>query len=168
MPSICFYFQVHQPVRLRSFSAFDIGNSREYFDTESNRFYLERVARKCYLPTNQRMLDIIKKTGGRFKFSFSITGVLLEELERSFPEVLDSFRKLVDTGSVELFNETYYHSLAYLVSERDFREQVKLHREKIADLFGVRSRVFRNTEAMYSKLDNITIADLICEPPPEK
>jgi alpha-amylase len=150
MPSICFYFQVHQPVRLRNFSAFDIGNSREYFDSESNRFYLERVARKCYLPTNQRMLDLIKKTGGSFRFSFSITGVLLEELERSFPEVLDSFRKLVDTGAVEMFNETYYHSLAYLVSERDFREQVKLHKEKLSDLFGIRPRIFRNTEAMYS------------------
>ncbi len=150
MPGICFYFQVHQPVRLRAFSAFDIGNSGEYFDREQNNFYLERVSRKCYLPTNSKILDLIKKTEGRFRVSFSITGILLEALERGFPNVLDSFRKLVDTGAVELFNETFYHSLAYLVSEKEFREQVKLHREKLWDLFGVRPRVFRNTEAMYS------------------
>ena len=150
MPSVCLYFQVHQPVRLRKYSAFDIGRSGDYFDDRQNSFYLDRVSRKCYLPTNRKMLELIKKTEGRFKFSLSITGILLEGFEKNFPSVLDSFRKLVDTGSVELFNETYYHSLAYLVSERDFREQVKLHKQKVWDLFGVRPRVFRNTEAMYS------------------
>jgi alpha-amylase len=144
------YFQVHQPVRLRRFSAFDIGHSSNYFDGEQNRFYLERVARKCYTPTNERLLSLIKRTGGEFRVSFSITGILMEELERGFPQVLDSFRKLVDTGSVEVFNETYYHSLAFLVSEREFRDQVRLHREKVLDVFGVKPRVFRNTEAMYS------------------
>lgn len=150
MTGICFYFQVHQPVRLRAFSAFDIGNSGDYFDSEQNRFYLERVSRKCYLPTNKKVLDLIKKHDGRFRVSYSITGVLLEALEKGFPEVLDSFRKLVDTGCVELFNETFYHSLAYLISEKEFKEQVKLHREKVSDIFGVKPRVFRNTEAMYS------------------
>jgi alpha-amylase len=150
MPSVCLYFQVHQPIRLRDYTPFDIGRSRDYFDDKQNRFYLERVSRKCYLPTNERMLELIKRTDGRFRFSFSITGILLEEFERSHPNVLESFRKLVDTGSVELFNETYYHSLAYLVSERDFREQVRLHKRKVWELFGVRPKVFRNTEAMYS------------------
>ena len=150
MPSVCMYFQVHQPVRLRDFTAFDIGNSLDYFDSDKNRFYMERVARKCYIPTNSKLLELIKQTSGQFRMSFSITGVLLEELERNFTTVVDSFSKLVDTGSVELFNETYYHSLAYLISEREFREQVRLHREKVWDMFGVRPRVFRNTEAMYS------------------
>jgi alpha-amylase len=150
MPGICLYFQVHQPVRLRSFSAFDIGNSQEYFDREQNRFYMERVSRKCYLPTNKLLLELIEKHQGRFRLSFSMTGILIEALERGFPEVLDSFRKLVDTGCVELFGETYYHSLAYLVSEREFRDQVRLHRKKVRDTFGVRPRIFRNTEAMYS------------------
>lgn len=150
MPGICFYFQVHQPIRLRQFTAFDIGKSSEYFEGEQNRFYMERVSRKCYLPTNKRILELIKGTDGEFKVSFSITGVLIEELEKDFPMVLDSFRKLVDTGSVELFSETYYHSLAYLISEREFREQVRLHKKKIFETFGVRPRIFRNTEAMYS------------------
>lgn len=149
MTSICIYFQVHQPIRLRNFGAFDIGKSGDYFDREKNRFYLERVSRKCYLPTNRKILELINHANGGFRVSFSITGILLEELEREFPNVLNSFRKLVDTGSVELFNETYYHSLAYLISEREFKEQVRLHKEKIWDTFGVKPRVFRNTEAMY-------------------
>ncbi len=150
MKSVCFYFQVHQPVRLRKFGAFDIGKSPDYFDDGRNNFYLERISKKCYIPTNKIMLDLIRKTEGRFKVSFSITGILLEAMEKNFPETLDSFRKLVDTGSVELFGETYYHSLAYLISEKEFREQVKLHTEKVRSLFGVRPRVMRNTEAMYS------------------
>jgi alpha-amylase len=150
MPAVCCYFQVHQPLRLRDFRVFDIGKSHEYFDNDQNRFYLDRVSRKCYLPTNRKILSLINKSGGRFKTSFSITGILIEELERNFPHVIDSFRRLVDTDCVELFCETYYHSLAYLISRREFREQVKQQREKIIDTFGFRPRVFRNTEAMYS------------------
>jgi len=150
MPSVCFYFQVHQPVRLNKFTVFDVGKGKEYFDDRQNLFYLERIARKCYTPTNQMLLDLIKRTNGDFKVSFSITGVLLEQLEKHFPDVMDSFIKLVDTGSVELMNETFYHSLAFLISKNEFREQVKMHQEKIRDLFGVKPKVFRNTEAMYS------------------
>jgi len=150
MPAVCFYFQVHQPLRLRRFTVFDIGNNNHYFDEERNKFYLERISKKCYLPTNEKMLNLIESTGGRFRFTFSISGILLEQLEKHFPEVLKSFQKLVDTGCVEVMNETYYHSLAFLVSKREFVEQVRMHRNKIRDVFGVRGRVFRNTEAMYS------------------
>ena len=150
MTSVCIYFQVHQPLRLRKYSVFDIGKNHNYFDSERNRFYLERIVRKCYLPANRKILELIEKTNGYFKVSFSITGILLEQLEEHFPEVIESFQKLVDTGCVELFNETYYHSLAYLISEKEFIEQVKLHAKKIKDVFGVRANIFRNTEAMFS------------------
>ncbi|MFH0956242.1 MAG: glycoside hydrolase family 57 protein [Candidatus Aenigmatarchaeota archaeon] len=150
MPGVCFYFQVHQPMRLRKFTAFDIGNSDSYFDDERNKFYLERVSRKCYLPANKKMLDLIESTGGRFRISYSLSGIVIEQLEKFFPEVMDSFRKLVDTGCVDILNETYYHSLAFLISKKEFSEQVKMHREKIKSAFGVKGTVFRNTEAMYS------------------
>jgi alpha-amylase len=143
------YFQVHQPIRLKKFSIFDIGRGRNYFDERMNNFYLERVSRKCYRVANKKILDLIKKHKGDFRVSYSITGVLIDQLEKNFPDVLDSFRKLVDTGCVELFSETYYHSLAFLVSKKEFREQVRLHREKILDTFGVKPTIFRNTEAMY-------------------
>lgn len=144
------YFQVHQPIRLRRFSIFDIGKDQNYFDDERNRFYLERIVRKCYVPATTKMLELIQKTDGRFRISYSITGVLLEQLEVHFPNVIELFQKLVDTGAVEFFDETYYHSLAYLISRKEFKEQVKMHSKKIHELFGVRPKVFRNTEAMYS------------------
>ncbi len=150
MPAVCFYFQVHQPIRLGKYTAFDIGNSDSYFDDERNRFYLERAARKCYLPTNAKLLELIEAHDGRFKVSFSLSGILIEQLERFFPDVLESFRKLFDTGCVGILNETYYHSLAYLISRKEFHDQVKLHRKKVKSAFGVRTNVFRNTEAMYS------------------
>jgi alpha-amylase len=149
MPSICIYFQVHQPVRLNKYTVFDIGTKKKYFDDELNKFYLERISRKCYLPTNQKILELINRTSGEFRVSYSITGVLIEELEKWFPNVLESFQRLVDTGAVELFNETYYHSLAYLVSKKEFREQVRMHGKKIKEVFGVKPQTFRNTEAMY-------------------
>jgi len=129
MPSICIYFQVHQPIRLRKFTVFDMGRSQKYFDDERNRFYLERIVNKCYIPANQKLLELINKTDNEFRVSFSITGVLLEQLENHFPNVIELFQRLVDTGSVEIFNETYYHSLSYLISKKEFKEQVKLHRK---------------------------------------
>ncbi len=150
MPSICLYLHVHQPERLNNFSIFDIGKNKPYFNDKKNKFYLERVTRKSYLPTNKILLDLIKNTNGKFKVSFSITGVLLDQLERDFPEVIDSFRELVKTGSVDLLSETYYHSLAYIYSKKEFKEQVNLHRKKLKKLFNYTPTIFRNTELIFS------------------
>jgi alpha-amylase len=148
MPAVCFYFQVHQPFRLRRYSVFD--TDRDYFDEYKNKETIRKVAQKCYLPANQMLLDAIRRHGGRFKVTFSITGVALEQFEEAAPEVLDSFRELNETGNVEFLNETYYHSLAFLYSREEFRAQVELHRNKIKQLFGQEPRVFRNTELIYN------------------
>lgn len=150
MLSICLYLHCHQPERLRKFSVFDIGQNKPYFDDQKNKFYLERVTRKSYLPTNKILLELIKKTRGRFKVSFSITGVLLEQLERDFPEVVESFRELVETGSVDLLSETYYHSLAYIYSKEEFKKQVEIHNKKLKKLFNYVPEVFRNTELIFN------------------
>ena len=150
MPSICIYFQVHQPYRLRRYSFFDIGSVHIYDDEESNCRVLNKVVDKCYLPTNALLLSLIKEYGGYFQIAFSLTGVVLEQMEKYRPDVLDSFRKLADTGCVEFLSETYYHSLAFLFSPREFREQVRLHGKKIRELFGRRPATFRNTELIYS------------------
>ncbi len=150
MPDICLYFHVHQPPRLRHYTVFDIGKNDNYFDDERNLFYLERISRKCYLPANKVLLDALQKFDGKFKFAFSITGTIIEQLEQFFPNVLETFKALVDTGNVELFDETYYHSLSSLISEKEFNHQVKLHSKKFKQVFGIKPVVFRNTEALYS------------------
>lgn len=154
MVSICFYFQVHQPFRIRKYSIFDIGNDKEYFTHKgesnlNNEFILRKVARKCYLPTNKVLLELLKNNP-KFKISFSFSGVLLEQLEKFAPEVLASFQELVKTGQVEVLEETYYHSLAFIFSKGEFREQVKKHREIIQRLFNVTPKIFRNTELIYN------------------
>ncbi len=148
MTSLCFYFQVHQPMRLSKFSVFT--KDAPYFDDERNRTYFERVARKCYLPTNKLLLDLINTHDKKFKIAFSLTGVFIEQCKKFYPEVLDTFKELAKTGNVEFLNETYYHSLAALFSLNEFKEQIKLHRKAILELFGQKPKVFRNTEAMYS------------------
>lgn len=150
MVSVCFYFQVHQPYRMKKYSIFDIGNDRDYFNDEKNRGILLKVSNKCYLPANKVILDLINETDGRFKVSYSITGVVLDQFQEYAPEVIESFQGLVDTGHVELLDETYYHSLSFLYSEKEFRRQVKLHRKKMKDVFGYKPKVFRNTELVYN------------------
>ncbi|MEK7642401.1 MAG: glycoside hydrolase family 57 protein [Patescibacteria group bacterium] len=154
MPSVCLYFQVHQPMRVRKYRVFDVGNSREYFNDRSgtsldNKFIIEKVAKKSYLPANKVLLENIRRNPD-FKVSFSISGLALEQFEEFAPEVISSFKELVDTGNVELLSETYYHSLASIYSKDEFLEQVKLHRKKLRDLFGVTPTVFRNTELVYN------------------
>jgi alpha-amylase len=148
--TICFYFQVHQPDRLRLFRFFDIGNDSHYFDDFSNRTILRRVAERCYLPMNKLMLENIHKYGKSFKIAFSISGVVLEQFVKYAPDVLKSFQELAKTGCVEFLAETYSHSLASLTSMEEFKKQVELHADAIEKYFGKRPKCFRNTELIYS------------------
>lgn len=148
MPSVCFYFQVHQPIRLRHYTVFD--NNDQYFDDFKNASVCRKVANKCYLPANRLILDLIRRFDGRFKVAYSITGVLLEQLQRYSPEVLSTFDALAQSGCVEFLAETYYHSLSFLYSRDEFIEQINKHSEIINRLFGQTPRVFRNTELIYN------------------
>ncbi len=149
MLNICFYFQVHQPYRLRKYSFFDIGHSDYYFDDEKNRAVLLKVAQKCYLPMNRLLLHLLQQYPS-FKISFSFSGVVLDQFIEYCPEVLSSFQQLVDTGQVEILAETYHHSLAFLYNQDEFCEQVRLHSKKIKELFGAKPTVLRNTELIYN------------------
>ncbi len=150
MVSICFYFQVHQPFRLRRYSVFDIGRNHNYFDEHKNQQIIHKIARKCYLPTNQIMLDLINRTNGKFKISYSLTGCVIEQFEKYAPEVLESFQKLADTGNVEFLSETYHHTLASIFSKKEFIAQVNIHQKRIKELFGQKPLVFRNTELIFN------------------
>ena len=148
MPSVCFYFQVHQPLRLRHYTVFD--SDEQYFDEQKNETICRKVANKCYLPTNRLILDMIRKFKGRFRVAYSLTGILLEQLERYSPEVISTFHALAETGCVEFLGETYYHSLSFLYSRDEFVEQIKKQIEIIEHFFGLKPRVFRNTELIYN------------------
>jgi len=148
MASVCFYFQVHQPYRLRRYSVFDTDS--HYFDDFRNSEICRKVASKCYIPMNRLLLELIQRFDGAFRISFSVTGVAIEQMESWSPEVLDSFRALADTGCVEFLAETFYHSLAFLYSREEFRDQIAAHSAKVENVFGYRPRVFRNTELIYN------------------
>ena len=150
MPSVCFYFQVHQPYRIKNYGFFDIGLDHQLFDEEKNRQILDKVSQKCYLPANALMLDLIKKHNGAFRIAYSISGVALEQFRDYRPDVMESFKKLLDTGCVELISETYYHSLSFLYSKSEFDRQVNQHREMLWEHFKVEPKVFRNTELIYN------------------
>jgi len=148
--SVCFYFEVHQPLRLRKYSVFDIGHKHDYFDKKKNKEIIEKVAKKCYLPANRVMLDLINETDGKFKLSYSLTGIALEQLKQYAPDVIESFKELAKTKSVEFLSETYHHSLSFLYSKKEFKEQVEMHRKKMWELFRQKPSVFRNTELIYN------------------
>lgn len=150
MKTVCLYFQVHQPWRLKTYRFFNIGKDHNYLDDLTNRAIMQKIARECYLPMNSLLLKLIKENKGAFRVSFSLTGTVVEQFKLYVPEVLDSFRELVKTGCVELLSETYSHSLAALSSKEDFVEQVKAHQAMLKKEFGVKAKAFRNTELIYS------------------
>jgi alpha-amylase len=149
-PSICFYFQVHQPYRLRDLRITELGHGdAQYFDAEKNYQVFRKVAEKCYLPSNRLMLKLLEQHP-EFRIAYSLSGVFLDQCEEYGPDVLESFKALAATGKVEFLAETYYHSLSSLKSIQEFCAQVKMHMDKIEKLFGQKSTVFRNTELIFS------------------
>lgn len=150
MKNICFYFQIHQPHRLKRYRFFNIGGDHYYYDDFANEDFIQRIAEISFIPANRLMLEMIKEYNGKFKVAFSISGVALDQLEIYAPEVIDGFKELADTGCVEFLSETQGHSLASLIDPEGFKQQVKIHDDKIEALFGQRPKVFRNTELIYS------------------
>ncbi len=148
MASVVFYFQVHQPFRLKRYTVFD--NSHFYFDTEKNGQICRKVADKCYRPATQLILDMVKAHKGNFRVSYALTGVVLDQMAEFCPDVLDIFKRLADSGCCEFLGETYYHSLSFLYSRQEFTDQVNAHTKKIQELFGQTPKVFRNTELIYN------------------
>lgn len=168
MPSVCFYFQVHQPFRLKRYSFFDIGKDHFYEDDEKNRLILDKVSEKCYLKTNRKILELINRHKGKFRVSYSISGTALEQFELHRPDILQSFIDLSKTGCVEFLSETYYHSLSFIYSKQEFRRQVEMHREKIKTYFDQTPRVFRNTELIYNNelaafIEKMGYKAILCE-----
>ena len=158
--TLCLYFQVHQPLRLRQYRFFDIGKDHYYYDDFANRSIMRKVADRCYLPANAVLLDIIKEYGKQFKVSFSISGMAIEQFEMYAPEVLESFKALAKTGCVEFLAETYSHSLASVKDPQEFRAQVEEHAALIKKHFGQQPITFRNTELIYSDEIGAMVADM--------
>lgn len=150
MKAICFNFEIHQPVRLKRYTFFDIGNDHYYYDDFLNDDIIARIAERSYIPAARTLLKMVEDTKGKFRFSISISGVAIEQLEQYVPEFIDLLRQLAATGKVEFVAMPYARSLASLTDPEEFAEQVKVHSEKIQQLFGVKTKVLRNTELIYS------------------
>lgn len=160
MRTICLYFQIHQPFRLKRYRFFNIGNDHYYYDDYLNESIISRVAEKSFLHANKVIGQIIKEFGTQFKVAFSISGTALDQLELYAPEVIESFQKLARTGSVEFLAETYSHSLVSLKNKEEFKLQVSEHKARIKQLFNQEPRVFRNTELVYSDRIGADVAEM--------
>lgn len=152
--AIVLYLHVHQPYRVRPYTVFDIAADHNYFaadydDPTSNERILHKVAEKSYIPANRRLLKLLQNHP-EFRFSMSITGTVIEQLEKWAPHALQSFKDLVATGRVEIVAETYHHSLAFFYSRDEFEAQVAMHRDAVQRHFGQTPTVFRNTELAYN------------------
>ena len=148
MTAVCFYFQVHQPYRLRQYSVFD--SDPFYFDNDANASILRKVADKCYRPATKRVLDLVRRHEGRFRVSYSFSGTVLDQLEAWAPDVIDTLRQLNETGACEFIGETSHHSLSFLFSKSEFNEQILAQEDRLKRIFGVTPTVFRNTELIYN------------------
>ncbi len=154
MLSVCLYFHVHQPYRVKRYRAFDIGRDNEYFNALdqtdlNNGKVLRKVAEKSYLPTTAILSELLERHP-EFRFALSFSGTVLDQFEHYLPQVLERFKALVATGRVEILADTYHHSLSFFYSRPEFERQVALHAKRIFDIFGVTPRVFRNTELSYT------------------
>jgi alpha-amylase len=158
--AICLYFQVHQPFRLKRYRFFDLGHDHYYYDDYSNESIMRKIADKCYIPANNIIYELIQKHKGKFKVTFSLSGLAINQFRLYAPEVLDSFRKLAETGMVEFLAETNSHSLVSLRSRSEFERQVDNHKKMLKEFLGVEPTSFRNTELIYSDVIGSWVADM--------
>ena len=148
MPDACFYFQLHQPRRLRRYTAFDTG--RDWFDDEANASILRRVAAASYLPGLRLVRRLVEEEASPFRLGLSVTGELLRQLDEHAPAVVEELTAIAGSGNAEFLGETFHHSLASFYDLDEFEAQVILHAEAIHERFGQRPTVFRNTELLYT------------------
>jgi alpha-amylase len=158
--AICLYFQVHQPFRLKRYRFFDLGHDHYYYDDYSNESIMRKVAEKCYLPANKIILELIQKHKGKFKVTFSLSGLAINQFRLYAPEVLESFRSLAKTGMVEFLAETNSHSLASIKSRTEFERQVIKHKDMLKEFLGYEATSFRNTELIYSDSIGSWVAEM--------
>ncbi|HEY9886640.1 MAG TPA: hypothetical protein V6C96_05190, partial [Vampirovibrionales bacterium] len=150
MTSISFFFQVHQPKKLRDFRIFEIGKSDEYFDSKENEYQMRKAANDCYIPMARLLKKLIKQNNGDFKFALSFSGMFLEQAEEYTPEVIHYYQELVATGCVEIIGESYYDTIAFYKDKEEWKKQIKLHKNKIQKLFNLTPKTFKNTHFAYS------------------
>lgn len=160
MKNICFYFQIHHTTRLKKYRFFEIGQDHYYYDDSQIKENIRTLAEESYLPANHTIADMIRSSSGKFKCAFSISGLALEDLEQYAPDVIDSFRELAKTGSIEFLAETYAHSLSSVYDIDEFKMQVAMHSKKIEDLFGKKPTIFRNAELIYSDEIGEVVAEM--------
>ena len=149
MKAVSFNFEIHQPMRLKRYRFFDIGNDHYYYDDFLNDDIVTRLAERSYIPAAKTLLKMIEDTKGKFRCSIAISGVAIEQFEQYVPEMIDLLKKLADTGKCEFVAMPYAYSLASLTDPEEFAEQVRLHSNKLNTLIGVDPKVLRNTELIY-------------------
>lgn len=150
MKNICFYFQIHLPYQLKRYRFFEIGKDHYYYDDFLTNERLNWLVYDSYLNANRTIAEMIRSSNGKFKCSFAISGIALDLFEQYAPELIDSFKELAKTGSVEFLAEPYAHSLASIYDTAEFELQVKMHSDRIESLFGKRPTALFNSELIYS------------------
>ncbi len=160
MPSVCLYFKIHQPYQLKKYNVTEIGNSHCYEDAVADEANINVVSDESYVRTNRLIYEVIQSANKQLKVNYSISGLTLDLFKKYRPDILESIRLLINTGCVEILGETYYHSLSFLYSKKEFERQVKKHSKLVEDLFGVKPLVFRNTELVYNNQLAKNIAEL--------
>ncbi|MCR4422078.1 MAG: hypothetical protein NUV32_06380 [Exilispira sp.] len=170
MLNILIYFRLHQPYRLRKLSIFDIGSINTVFDYNMTKSVIEKISDLSYRPTLKLLKNLIIKSEGKFKFSISFSGLLIDQLIEYCPDIIELLKELVETKSVEIVAEPYYNSLSFLYDENEFIYEINKHINLVYSLFNFIPKTFRNTYLIYSNkiADSLrgftSIKNIITEP----
>jgi alpha-amylase len=162
MSDICLGFEVHQPYRLsRQFKPDPKLKKKDLFDhyfDKMNKEVLLRVADKCYNPATKVLLE---KLDSGFSCSFSLSGILIEQLDKWSRDTLDLFGQAARHKNCEIIGQTYYHSIASCFQDKtEFKEQVRMHTDLMYENFRVRPAIFENTEFTFNNEIASTAGDM--------
>ena len=140
---------MHAPYRMKRYRFFDIGADHYYYEDMQSEDQVQYLASTSYLPLCQTLQEMIRLSRGKFRCAFAISGEMLEMFEQFVPEMIDSLKALAATKCVEFVTMPYAYSLASQYDTNEFIAQVKLHADKINELFGLKSTALANTELLF-------------------
>ena len=158
MASICLHLRAHQPdvlrpLRLRSGQALQRSGvaaqtyfippavaADGYFDEGATIIRTADLVERTYQPAFALLEDLIEQSRGGIRVGLGLSGLLLDRLGDRHANIIDALRRLLATNAVELTNESYYHSPAWLYAEDEFKQQLNQHAERCQVLLGVRPK----------------------------
>jgi alpha-amylase/alpha-mannosidase (GH57 family) len=144
--SISITFTFDFAMRLSSFTLFDIGSNKEYFDHQKTIADFTLEYNRTF---NSQLNSIVSASLNGQAISVYLSTDFIQLLQQVDNELLDALKNVRSTGNLELLGGLDRASLSSIYSEKQFVKSLLSHKEVVKSIFGIEPTTFYNTENIF-------------------